>query len=83
LAHENLEFSLYHNDEVIFNLRKGSQMQSIVDIFGRKLQPLLVPIKEDLGWVKLNGFVGKPEAAKNPEANNFSLSMEDILEVRT
>ena len=39
-------------------------MQRIVDIFGRKLHPLLVPIKEDLGWVKLNGFVGKPEAAK-------------------
>ena len=37
LAHDGLEFSLYHNDEVIFNLRKGSQMQRIVDIFGRKL----------------------------------------------
>ncbi|AZI70491.1 DNA mismatch repair endonuclease MutL [Cloacibacterium normanense] len=71
LAHENLEFSLYHNDEVIFNLRKGSQMQRIVDIFGRKLHPLLVPIKEDLGWVKLNGFVGKPEAAKKSRGEQF------------
>lgn len=71
LAHENLEFSLYHNDEVIFNLRKGSQMQRVVDIFGRKLQPLLVPIKEDLGWVKLHGFVGKPEAAKKSRGEQF------------
>ena len=71
LAHENLEFSLYHNDEVIFNLRKGSQMQRIVDIFGRKLHPLLVPIKEDLGWVKLHGFVGKPEAAKKARGEQF------------
>ena len=71
MAHENLEFSLYHNDEVIFNLRKGSQMQRIVDIFGRKLHPLLVPIKEDLGWVKLNGFVGKPEAAKKSRGEQF------------
>lgn len=71
LAHENIEFSLYHNDEVVFNLRKGSQMQRIVDIFGRKLHPLLVPIKEDLGWVKLHGFVGKPEAAKKARGEQF------------
>jgi DNA mismatch repair protein MutL len=71
LAHENLEFAMYHNDEVIFNLRKGSQMQRVVDIFGRKLQPLLVPIKEDLGWVKLHGFVGKPEAAKKTRGEQF------------
>lgn len=71
LAHDGLEFSLYHNDEVIFSLRKGSQMQRIVDIFGRKLQPLLVPIKEDLGWVNLHGFVGKPEAAKKTRGEQF------------
>ena len=71
LAHESIEFSLYHNDEVIFSLRKGSQMQRIVDIFGRKLHPLLVPIKEDLGWVQLHGFVGKPEAAKKARGEQF------------
>jgi len=71
LAHESIEFSLYHNDEVVFNLRRGSQMQRIVDIFGRKLHPLLVPIKEDLGWVQLHGFVGKPEAAKKSRGEQF------------
>lgn len=71
LAHESIEFSLYHNDEAVFNLRKGSQMQRIVDIFGRKLHPLLVPIKEDLGWVQLHGFVGKPEAAKKTRGEQF------------
>jgi DNA mismatch repair protein MutL len=83
LAHEALEFSLYHNDEVIFNLRKGSQMQRIVDIFGRKLQPLLVPIKEDLGWVKMQWFCRKTRSSKKSEANNFSLLMEDFLEAHT
>src|SRR5690606_23080270 len=43
LAHESLEFSLFHDDEPVFRLRKGSQMQRIVDIFGRKLQPQLIP----------------------------------------
>ena len=71
LAHEQIEFSLYHNDEEIFKLRKTNLSQRIVDIFGRKLQPLLVPVKEDLGWVKLDGFVAKPEGAKKTRGEQF------------
>ena len=71
LAHEQIEFSLYHNDEEIFKLRKANLFQRIVDIFGRKLQPLLVPVKEDLGWVKLDGFVAKPEGAKKTRGEQF------------
>ena len=71
LAHENIEFSLFHDDEAVFRLRKGSLMQRVVDIFGRKLQPLLIPIKEDDMWVKLNGFVAKPEGAKKTRGEQF------------
>ena len=71
LAHEQVEFDLFHNDEPIFRLRKGSQLQRIIEIFGRKLQPLLIPIKEDLGWVQVNGFIGKPEAAKKSRGEQF------------
>jgi DNA mismatch repair protein MutL len=71
LAHESVDFELFHNDEIVFRLRKSSLLQRIVEIFGRKLQPLLVPIKEDLGWVKLNGFVAKPEGAKKVRGEQF------------
>ena len=71
LAHENLEFELFHNDDIVFRLRKASLLQRIVDVFGRKLQPLLIPIKEDLGWVQLNGFVAKPEGAKKARGEQF------------
>jgi DNA mismatch repair protein MutL len=71
LAHEQVEFDLFHNDELIFRLRKGSLLQRIVDVFGRKLQPLLVPIKEEMDWVSLNGFVAKPEGAKKTRGEQF------------
>ncbi len=71
LAHEGLEFSLFHDDEAVFRLRKGSHMQRIVDVFGRKLQPLLIPIKEDIIWCKLHGFVAKPEGAKKARGEQF------------
>lgn len=71
LAHEQIEFNLFHNDEPIFRLRKGGQLQRIIEVFGRKLQPLLVPINEDLGWVKLSGYVAKPEGAKKTRGEQF------------
>lgn len=71
LAHEQIEFDLFHNDEIIFRLRKGTQVQRIVEIFGRKLQPILVPIKEDLDWIKLQGYVAKPEGAKKTRGEQF------------
>ncbi|KQT22373.1 DNA mismatch repair protein MutL [Chryseobacterium sp. Leaf404] len=71
LAHENIEFSFFQDDEAIFRLRKSSQMQRIVDIFGRKLQPQLIPIKEDIIWCKLHGFVAKPEGAKKTRGEQF------------
>lgn len=46
-------------------------MQRIVDVFGRKLQPLLIPIKEDIIWCKLHGFVAKPEGAKKSRGEQF------------
>lgn len=71
LAHEDVDFELFHNDDIIFRLRKSSLLQRIIEIFGRKLQPLLVPIKEDLGWIKLNGFAAKPEGAKKVRGEQF------------
>lgn len=71
LAAEHIEFDLFHNDEPIFRLRKGTLLQRIVEIFGRKIQPHLVPIKEDLGWITATGFVGKPEVAKKSRGEQF------------
>ena len=71
LAHEQIEFDLFHNDEPVFRLRKGNQLQRIIEIFGRKLQPHLIPIKEELGWINVTGFIGKPESAKKIRGEQF------------
>lgn len=71
LAHEQTEFDLFHNDEPVFRLRKGSQLQRIIEIFGRKLQPHLIPLKEDMEWIKVSGYIGKPESAKKVRGEQF------------
>lgn len=71
LAHPDIAFDLFHNDEIIFKLRKGNSLQRIVEVFGRKLQPLLVPIKEELDWITLGGYVAKPEGARKSRGEQF------------
>ena len=71
LPHHDIEFNLYHNEEPIFRLRKTTQIQRIIDVFGKRLQPILVPIKEDIEWVKLHGYVAKPEGAKKSRGEQF------------
>ena len=71
LAHPDIEFDLFHNDDIIFRLRRGTPMHRVVEIFGRKLQPILIPIKEDLDWIKLHGYVAKPEGAKKVRGEQF------------
>ncbi|QCX53151.1 DNA mismatch repair endonuclease MutL [Elizabethkingia sp. JS20170427COW] len=71
IPHPQIEFLLYHNDSELFKLRRTSEIQRVVDIFGRRLQPLMIPIKEDADWVNLNGYVGKPEAAKKSRGEQF------------
>jgi len=71
LAYPNLEFSFYNNDNQLIKLRKTTEFQRIVEIFGKRLQNLLIPIKEETDWVKLHGFVGKPEAARKNRGEQF------------
>jgi len=71
LAYPDLEFSFYNNDNQNLKLRISTEFQRIVDVFGKKLHELLIPIKEETDWVKLHGFVGKPEAAKKNRGEQF------------
>lgn len=71
LAHPNIQFSLYHNGSELFQLPEANYRQRIVNIFGGKTNEKLVPVKEETGIVKINGFVGKPEFAKKGRGEQF------------
>lgn len=71
LAHEQIEFNLYHNDSELYLLKKGNLKQRIVQVFGRKIEPQLVPISEETEIVAVKGFVGKPESAKKARGEQY------------
>lgn len=71
LVHNNIAFSLYHNDGELFNLKASNVRQRIVAILGNKTNEKLVPISEETDIVKIEGFIAKPNFAKKKRGEQF------------
>jgi DNA mismatch repair protein MutL len=71
LAHSDLTFRLVHNDQEIYHLLPGPVRKRIVDVFGKNYNDKLVPVTEATDIVRIEGFVGKPEAAKKSRGEQF------------
>jgi DNA mismatch repair protein MutL len=71
LVHTDIQFSLHHNGEEVYNLRPSNLRQRTVDIFGKGYNEKLVPIEESTSMAKIHGFVGKPEFAKKTRGDQY------------
>ena len=74
LANTEIAFSFIQGDEVIYDLpvsKTNSLSQRIVNLFGKSYQEQLAPCKEETEYVKVSGFVGKPEFARKTRGEQF------------
>lgn len=71
LVYPEIAFTMHSNGTEIMNLRKGSLLQRIVDICGKKLNQDLLPVDVETTLCHIKGFVGKPEAAKKKGTNTY------------
>ena len=71
LVYPNIAFTLHSNGTELINLRPGSLRQRIVDVFGKRLNQVLLPVEVDTSLCRIKGFVGKPESAKKKGAHQF------------
>lgn len=71
LVYPEITFTLHSNGVEVFNLKSSNTRQRIVDIFGKKLNQLLLPVSVDTSLCKISGFIGKPEAAKKKGAHQY------------
>ena len=71
LVYPNISFTLHSNGAEMLNLKAGNQRQRIVDVFGKKLNQDLLPVKVDTTMCRISGFVGKPESARKKGALQF------------
>lgn len=71
LVYPNIAFSLHSNGNEIFNLPATGLRQRIIDISGKRVNPMLLPVNVDTELVKIYGFTGKPEFAKKKGASQY------------
>lgn len=71
LAHPEIAFSLYQNEIEIFQLAPGKLSQRIVNLFGNNYREQLATCEEITPFLKVKGYIGKPEFAKKSRGEQF------------
>ncbi len=71
LAYTDIAFSLIHGDELLYDLPPGKLSHRIVHIFGKQYQEQLAPCQEETDYVKVSGYIGKPEFARKTRGEQF------------
>ena len=71
LAHQNIAFSMHHNQSVVYDLKPGNLKKRIVAVLGGKTNEKLVPVSEETDVVSIDGFIVKPEYSKKKRGEQF------------
>ena len=71
LIHHDIAFDFYHNGKLILQLKATNFNQRIIAIFGQHFNGKLFPIEHETSFMKISGFLGKPENAKKRKAEQY------------
>ena len=64
LCNPEVEMELRQNDAVVYALRPTNRAGRIVDLIGKHIKQNLLEVEVDTSVVRIEGFVGRPRAAK-------------------
>lgn len=73
LVNPDLNFTMWHNDQMIHQISKSSMKKRICDLFGKNLDRQLLPVATDTSMVRLNGFISLPANARKRNALQYLL----------
>ncbi|TVQ15360.1 MAG: DNA mismatch repair endonuclease MutL [Bacteroidetes bacterium] len=71
LAHPQVAFSYYHNNQLVTQAGTGNLGSRIINLFGSHYKPRLIPIEEDTQIVSIQGYILKPEYAKKRKSDQY------------
>ncbi len=71
LAHPDISFSLIHNGNIVYQLPATNSLQRINNIFGNKMKSKLIPINEQTPYIKISGYIGRPDSTKLKRGEQF------------
>lgn len=71
MSFPNIKFTLSSNGQEMFHLESGTLKQRLVQLFGSQYAGKLVSVDEDTDYMRIYGFVGKPETAKKTRGDQY------------
>lgn len=71
LAFPSVAFTLFQGDERVYDLHPSRLSHRIINLFGRNFELQLIPCKEETEYVRITGYVGKPEFARKTRGEQF------------
>ncbi|MGB4960324.1 MAG: DNA mismatch repair endonuclease MutL [Saprospiraceae bacterium] len=71
LSHADIHFTFHHNGNEIYHLPKGNLKQRIVGVIGKNINDKLMPVQEETEVATFGGFIGKPDAARKTQGDQF------------
>ncbi|MDR2149024.1 MAG: DNA mismatch repair endonuclease MutL [Tannerella sp.] len=64
LVHNQLSFTLIHDDTTVYELAVSASRQRILDVFGKGMNKKLLPLNTETSLVEISGFTGTLDAVK-------------------
>jgi DNA mismatch repair protein MutL len=71
LANPLVSFSLYNVEDEVYILPAGKLSKRIIDLFGKNYQQQMAPCNEVTDFLKVSGYIGKPDFAKKTKTEQF------------
>lgn len=71
LAHPGVGFTFYHAGALVQKLVPGKLAQRIAALFGESYREKILPLSEEVDFLKVWGYVSKPELAKKSRGEQY------------
>ncbi len=71
LIHYDLGFTLTSNGKILYDLKAGSMLQRISQLYGNPYKERFYNVEEETDLIKIKGFVGKPEYVRKTRGEQY------------
>ncbi|MDR1737201.1 MAG: DNA mismatch repair endonuclease MutL [Candidatus Symbiothrix sp.] len=71
LVYPNIAFSLHDDNTEIYSLPASNLKQRIINMMGKKLALVLLPVNVDTSFIRISGFIGAPNSSRKRGALQY------------
>ncbi|MFA5011039.1 MAG: DNA mismatch repair endonuclease MutL [Ignavibacteria bacterium] len=71
VSNPEIEFKLFNNDELVFNLKTADLFGRLKDIFTDDFSKSLIQVNAEGAFIKVNGFISKPGFTRKSKQDQF------------